>query len=199
MSQNSITDIVEFDESQLADMINVDRYLAIVNSNPPKNFIEAHPTAKNVKYIPIDKIEWLLTRLYQKWHVEILREGTMFNSVFVVIRLHYYNPVTKEWEQQEGVGAVGMQTSKGAAAADMSQILGDAVMKGLPAAESYAVKDAAEKIGRLFGKDLNRKDTYGFTPAYDTEDNRQKKKDDIKNNLSAITGSGNENNSTVTE
>lgn len=186
--ENSITSIVEFDESQLSEMVNVDKYLAIVNTNPPKSFITAHPTAKNVRYIPIDKIEWLLTRLYQKWHVEILREGTMFNSVFVVIRLHYFNPVTKEWEQQEGVGAVGMQTSKGAKAADMSEILSDAVMKGLPAAESYAVKDAAEKIGRLFGKDLNRKDTYGFTPAYDTEDNRQKKKDDIKNNLPKVLG-----------
>lgn len=192
--ENSITNIVEFDESQLADMVSVDKYLAIVNSNPPKSFMQAHPTAKNVKYIPIDKIEWLLTRLFQKWHVEILREGTMFNSVFVVIRLHYYNPVTKEWEQQEGVGAVGMQTAKGAAAADMNQILGDAVMKGLPAAESYAVKDAAEKIGRLFGKDMNRKDTYGFTPAYDTEENRQKQKDAIKNKLAASIGGDDENN-----
>lgn len=192
--ENSITNIVEFDESQLGEMITTDKYLAIVNTNPPKSFIQPHPTAKNVKYIPIDKIEWLLTRLYQKWHVEILREGTMFNSVFVVIRLHYFNPVTKEWEQQEGVGAVGMQTAKGAAAADMNQILGDAVMKGLPAAESYAIKDAAEKIGRLFGKDLNRKDTYGFTPAYDTEDNKQKKKDDIKNKLAATLGGDDENN-----
>lgn len=191
--ENSITNIVEFDESQLGEMITTDKYLAIVNTNPPKSFIQPHPTAKNVKYIPIDKIEWLLTRLYQKWHVEILREGTMFNSVFVVIRLHYFNPVTKEWEQQEGVGAVGMQTAKGAAAADMNQILGDAVMKGLPAAESYAIKDAAEKIGRLFGKDLNRKDTYGFMPAYDTDEN-QKKKDDIKNKLAATLRGDDENN-----
>lgn len=192
--ENSITTIVEFDEKQLADMVTTDKYLAIVNSNPPKTFIEAHPTAKNVRYIPIDKIEWLLTRLYQRWHVEILREGTMFNSVFVVVRLHYYNPITKEWEQQEGVGAVGMQTSKGAKAADMNEILSDAVMKGLPAAESYAVKDAAEKIGRLFGKDLNRKDTYGFSPAYDTGDDKQSKKDDIKNKLAATIGGNDENN-----
>jgi len=31
-------------------------------------------------------------------------------------------------------------------------------MKAAPAAESYAVKDAAEKIGKIFGKDLNRAD-----------------------------------------
>ena len=33
---------------------------------------------------------------------------------------------------------------------------------GAPAAESYAVKDAAEKIGKLFGKDLNRKDNINY-------------------------------------
>jgi hypothetical protein len=31
-------------------------------------------------------------------------------------------------------------------------------MKAAPAAESFAVKDAAEKIGKLFGRDLNRAD-----------------------------------------
>ncbi len=192
--ENSITTIVEFDEKQLADMVTTDKYLAIVNSNPPKTFIEAHPTAKNVRYIPIDKIEWLLTRLYQKWHVEILREGVLFNSIYVAVRLHYYNPITKEWEQQEGLGAVGVQTDKGKSAADLAAIKSDAIMKGLPAAESYAVKDAAEKIGRLFGKDLNRKDTYGFAPAYDTGDDKQSKKDDIKNKLAATIGGNDENN-----
>lgn len=32
----------------------------------------------------------------------------------------------------------------------------------LPGAESYAIKDAAEKIGRVFGKDLNRKELMAY-------------------------------------
>ena len=35
-------------------------------------------------------------------------------------------------------------------------------MKAAPAAESYAIKDAAEKLGKIFGKDLNRKDVIGY-------------------------------------
>jgi len=31
-----------------------------------------------------------------------------------------------------------------------------AIQMGAPAAESLAVKDAAEKIGRIFGRDVNR-------------------------------------------
>jgi len=59
-------------------------------------------------------------------------------------------------------------------------------MTGLPAAESFAIKDAAEKIGRLFGKDLNRKDVAGFTPSYDTDSAKRminKKKQAIKEKL----------------
>ena len=35
-------------------------------------------------------------------------------------------------------------------------------MMAAPAAESYAIKDAVEKLGKLFGKDLNRKDSMGY-------------------------------------
>ena len=59
---------------------------------------------------------------------------------------------------QDGVGAAPLQTDKGAGAVDFNAIKSDAVMKAAPAAESYAVKDAAEKIGKLFGKDMNRAD-----------------------------------------
>ena len=43
-------------------------------------------------------------------------------------------------------------------------------MKALPAAESYAIKDAAEKLGIFFGKNLNRKDTVGFAGAYSKQE-----------------------------
>ena len=36
-------------------------------------------------------------------------------------------------------------------------------MIAAPAAESYAFKDAAEKIGKLFGKDINRATHIDYT------------------------------------
>lgn len=36
----------------------------------------------------------------------------------------------------------------------------DGVQKALPAAKAYAIKDAAEEFGKIFGRDLNRKDTF---------------------------------------
>ena len=71
------------------------------------------------------------------------------NSVVVTIRLHYQNPMDGELRWQDGIGGSPMQTAKDASATDFSQIKSGAVMMAAPAAESYAIKDAAEKLGKL--------------------------------------------------
>jgi hypothetical protein len=146
-----------------------DQLNLLLNQEPPVSWLKDHPFAKGVKYLPIEKVEFLLTRIFQEWEVEVLSSGSLFQSVFVTVRLKYKNPVTGEWRTSDGVGAVDVQTEKGASAADLSKIVNGAIMKGLPAAKSYAIKDAAEHLGKLFGRDLNRKDTINFTPAYAKE------------------------------
>jgi len=147
-----------------------DQLNLLLNQPTPEKWIKDHPFAKNVKYIPIDKVEFLLTRIFQEWKVEIISYSALFNSVSCHIRLHYKNPISAEWSYHDGVGAVGVQTDAGKSAADLGAIKQDAVMKALPAAESYAIKDAAEKLGILFGKNLNRKDTIGFAGAYSKDE-----------------------------
>jgi len=147
-----------------------DQLNLLLNQPTPEKWIKDHPFAKNVKYIPIDKVEFLLTRIFQEWKVEIIKYSALFNSVSCHIRLHYKNPISGEWSFHDGVGAVGVQTDAGKSAADLGAIKQDAVMKALPAAESYAIKDAAEKLGILFGKNLNRKDTIGFAGAYSKDE-----------------------------
>jgi hypothetical protein len=183
--ENQLAKLV--DDDKLIELVRMDEFLALVNLEPPASFVKDHPFTKNVKFMPIDKIELLLTKLFQEWRVEVLREGQLFNSVYVAVRLHYKHPFSG-WTWQDGYGAVPVKTKQGAAASDMGAILNDAIMTGLPAAESFAVKDAAEKIGKLFGKDLNRRDTLGFTPSYGTDDVKsdlEKKKQEIKEKLDA--------------
>lgn len=143
-----------------------DQLNTLLNQQPLEKWIKQHPFAKNVRYLPIDKVEFMLTRIFQQWKVEVINVSQLFNSISVQVRLHYLNPVNGEWSYHDGVGAVGIQTDKGAAASDLSAIKQDAVMKALPAAKSYAIKDAAEHLGTLFGRDLNRKDTMPFMGAY---------------------------------
>ena len=164
----------DIDKAFKNDQLNL-----LLNQEPPASFLKNHPFAKNVVYIPIAKIEFLLTRIFQEWRVEVINYSQMFNSVAVQVRLHYKNPLDGQWYSQDGLGAVGVQTDKGASAADLGAIKQDAIMKALPAAESYAVKDAAEKLGRLFGSGLNRADSLDFSAAYDTTQNTNKERERI--------------------
>lgn len=185
--KNTLVKIVG-DEIQLEKLVKRDQFLQVVNTPPPDAWVKDHPIAKGVKYMPIERIELLLTRIFQEWHVEIKREGQLANSVYVTVRLHYRDPIADEYRWQDGTGAAPIKTDKGANASDMGAIKNDAIMTGLPAAESFAIKDAAEKIGRLFGKDLNRKDVSGFTPSYDTQGAKikiGKAKAEIRRNLNA--------------
>jgi len=161
MSEHKLPTLAELALSP-EDAFRNDQLNLLLNQNPPAQWVKAHPFAKAVSYLPIDKVEFLLTKIFQNWKVEVLREGQLFNSVYVAVRLHYRNPLTGEWLSHDGLGAVGVQTDAGAKASDMNAIKQDAIMKALPAAESYAVKDAAEKIGAIFGKDLNRRDVAVF-------------------------------------
>lgn len=143
-----------------------DQLNLLLNQPCPQSWVKDHPFARGVKYLPIEKVEFLLKRIFQQYRIEVLAEGQLFNSVYVKIRLHYLNPITGIWDFHDGLGAVGIQTDAGKAASDLSAIKQDAVMKALPAAESYAIKDAAEKLGSLFGSNLNRKDVVQFDPTY---------------------------------
>ena len=157
------------DSNILDERIVDDEFLEIVNQEPPENIVKNHPMVSGVKYIPIDKVELMLTKVFQKWNIEVLKTEHILNSVCVTVRLHYRNPITKEDTFQDGVGAMKIQVEKGENASNLQKIIPDAIMLALPAAKSYAIKDAAEHIGKVFGRDLNRKDTMAFNPSYATE------------------------------
>jgi hypothetical protein len=151
----------------------------LLNQPPHASWVKKHPMAKakddagntvEARYLPIDKVEFLLTYIFQSWKVEVLREQVMFNSITVTVRLHVQNPLTGEWTFQDGVGAMNIQTDAGKSAADLAAIKAAAVQMALPSAKSYAIKDAAEHFGAIFGRDLNRRDIVQFSGAHTKEE-----------------------------
>jgi hypothetical protein len=134
----------------------------LTNCEPKKEWVKQNKFANNSNYIPIEIVEYLLTSIYVKWRVEVKGIMVIANSVVVTVRLWFLDPITGDWDWQEGVGASPIQTAKGAAATDFGQVNTSAVQMAAPAAETYAVKDAAEKLGKIFGKDLNRKDQVNY-------------------------------------
>lgn len=163
-----------------------DEFLKLVHTSPPAEWVKDHDQLKikvrgqwvAYKYLPIDKVEFMLHRIFgaNGWKREILREGIMFNAMYVTIRLWYKIPKTNEWLFHDGIGAQGVQVDKGESAANMAAIKSDAIQKGLPSAASYALGNAAEKIGEIFGANLNKIDTQSinawggvWNPIYEPE------------------------------
>lgn len=173
-TENKLPSLVEL-SGDIEMAFKNDALNLLLNQPPVPKWILKHPfvNVKNaqgqsepLQYLPIDKVELLLTKIFQEWKAEVMSCTALFNSVAVHVRLHYKNPITGLWSYHDGVGAVGIQTDKGAAASDLSAIKQDAVMKALPAAKSYAIKDAADHLGAIFGRDLNKKDVVTFAGSY---------------------------------
>lgn len=135
----------------------------ILNSEPKSEWVKDHPFVKKLRYIPIERVEYLLTMVFSKWSVEVKEVKIVANSVLVVVRLHVQNPITGSMDFQDGIGAAPIQVKSGSNPTDFSSMNQAAIQIGAPSAESYAVKDAAEKFGKIFGKDLNRKDIIAYT------------------------------------
>lgn len=160
-NQNGLVKLEElFADKDLA--IKQNELNIILNTDPKQGWIKEHPFVKGLKYIPIERIEWLLTAIFQKWRVEVKDVKQVANSVVVTVRLHVYNPITDQWDYNDGIGASPLQVDKGAGAIDWNAIKSGSVQMSAPSAETYAVKDAAEKFGKIFGKDLNRKDVVSY-------------------------------------
>lgn len=145
------------------DSLKQNALTVLLNQDPPAKWLVQHPMIRDYKYIPIEKIEYLLTRIFGNWNVEIRGTQIVANSVVVTVRLHVNNPISGEAMWQDGIGAAPIQTDKGAGATDWNAVKTDGVQKAAPAAETYAVKDAAEKFGKIFGRDVSRKGSMNYT------------------------------------
>jgi hypothetical protein len=176
--------------------------LAVILNSPPKvDWLKKHPMAKkknaqgesvSAEYLPIERVEYLLTRIFINWRVEIKEAKLIGNSGVVTVRLHYKNPITNEWDWQDGIGASPLQTDSGAGAVEFDKLKSGAVQMAMPSAESYAVKDAAAKLGRLFGKDVNRREVMdydGLAGKFDTKEKAVKEtKKKLLDGLDKYTG-----------
>ncbi len=145
-----------------------DQLKVFLNQSPPNKWVLKNKLANDSDYVPIDKVEYLLDVIFQSWKVEVLDYKILFNAISVSVRLHYLDTVTGEWRYHDGVGAKELQTKKdtGSLKPDGSNVNRGAVEMALPIAKTMAIKDAADHIGKIFGRDLNRKNAIEYTPIH---------------------------------
>lgn len=158
-SDDQIEALIPLDAEGLPKYIDMPSYLNIINSEPRRSWIQVNKYSQNAKYIPIGIVEELLRAIYPAWEAAQVGEPKILgNSVVISVELRVFHPILKHWLSFPGVGAVPIEVAQGAHPTDWTQINSKAMHKNVPAALSYAINNAAKKIGRIFGSHLNRKD-----------------------------------------
>jgi hypothetical protein len=151
-----------------------DQLNLLLNQPPPAQWVKTHPFIKGYNYLPIDKVELLLRKIFKEYRIEITGQGTAFNGVYVTVRVHFRSPITGDWLFYDGIGAAQLQTKKDTSPADLANINNGAISMAFPIAKTIAIKDACDHFGSLFGANLNRKDVVEFTPEKSVLDNFRK-------------------------
>ena len=151
-----------YSDRQLA--IKEDAFMVLMNQQPKDEWVKVHPFIRGYKYLPIERVEFLLKNIFKRYRIEITGQGHSFNGVWVTVRVHYQHPITGEWDYHDGIGAAQLQTAKGTSPADLANINNGALSMAYPMAKTIAIKDACDHFGRLFGSDLNRKDVIDYMP-----------------------------------
>jgi hypothetical protein len=135
-----------------------------LNQPPPEQWLKDHPMAKMknaqgqtvaMRYLPIDKMEWLVDKFYLGSQTDIKSVTVAANSMLAIVTVRLLNPITGLWEQNDGTGAACLQTDSGKGAIDFNFLKSSSVQMAAPAAVTYAKKDALEQFGRIFGRDIN--------------------------------------------
>ncbi|MGB4985546.1 MAG: hypothetical protein WBO70_07210 [Erysipelotrichaceae bacterium] len=139
-----------------------DVFVTLMNQPPQPKWVKEHQFIKGYKYLPIERVEYLLKTIFKRYRIEITGQGQSFNGVWVTVRVHYLHPITNEWDFHDGIGASQLQTSKGTSPADLGNINNGALSMAFPNAKTIAIKDACDHFGKLFGEDLNRKDVISY-------------------------------------
>lgn len=125
----------------------------VLDKHPKKEWIKDN---RGVFYIPIRIVEQTLRSFFGVYQVEMIGQPNILgNSVVCSVHLKVFHPVMQEWLTYAGTGAVPIQLDKGAGAMDIDKMKRDALHKNTPAALSFAVSNAAKKIGKIFGSHLN--------------------------------------------
>jgi len=128
------------------------KWLTMAHQNPEKVV-----GLKGVKYVPISFVEMKLDELFMDgWNLEIKSYEVILNAFVVTVRISGLNPATGREFFRDGIGAKDIQLKSGSKSVDSSTIQFNSCGKGFPSAKSTAVKNAAQSIGKVFGRDISR-------------------------------------------
>lgn len=145
----------------------LDRFTARLNEMPPQGEVKANPAAGNSWYLPVSFVQMKLDEIFLGlWSWEVKGVQVVANEILVHGELRVFHPIAKTWITRAGTGATMIMQVKDAPVMDITSKIKNTLGKDFPHAEAEALKSAAKKLGKAFGRDLNRKDEDTYESEY---------------------------------
>jgi hypothetical protein len=83
-----------------------DQLNLLLNQPPHQDWLKKYPSEMGIVgggvYLPIDKVDFMLKRIFGKTRIEVRQVQQLFQSIEVTVRIHYKDPTSGEWEWQDG-------------------------------------------------------------------------------------------------
>lgn len=137
-------------------LVQMEKFTRTLNVRPAPEKILQH---EGYLYIPISAVEKDLAKVFFGLiQYEIISYQQILNEFVVHARIKVYHPVLQQWLNYDGIGAGMFQQKANTPLQDFFQYkLKNAGKLTVPNAYAEAIKNAAKKIGKRFGSDINRK------------------------------------------
>lgn len=156
--------------------IELQDFLRRLNSEPEVSELDRTADGK-AKTLPISFVEMTLDELYLGiWGTRNYTTKLISNEVVGEIELWVFHPILHVEITRTGAAGIIIQMDKAPEnltgqeknnwALDPSNKKPNALDLGYPKLKAECVKNAAQSLGKVFGRDLNRKKNDKFNPAY---------------------------------
>lgn len=138
-----------------------------LNKEPDPKELGATPDGK-AKTLPISFVEMTLDELFLgQWETSDPTYQQIFNEVVGSIVLTVWHPITNRPIRRVGFASVVITQDKDAAIHEFNATKKkNALDLTFPKLKSELIKNAAQTLGKIFGRDLNRKQSDTYNPAF---------------------------------
>lgn len=163
---------------------SIEAFTKALNQPPPKNEILINKLANNSKYLPISFVQMKLDEMFfGLWETVNFEYQVVANEIVGRLELRVFHPVAKIWITRTGAAATMIQQQKGAAITDIGAKHKNTLVKDFPHLEAECLKNAAKKLGKMFGRDLNREHVDEHNGVIEQAKEAATVKDEIKMHL----------------
>lgn len=175
-------------QKQTADeLLKIQKFASSLNHSDPTSGVEPTPDNK-AKTLTISHVEMTLDEyFFGLWSTENFKWSVIQNEVVGSLDLIVVHPMNGMFIRRTGAASIIIQVDKvpeeikgnsqlrNEWALNASNKKQNALDMGFPKLKAECLKNAAQSLGKIFGRDLNRKQKDTFNPLLKKEELKEKK------------------------